>query len=102
MGFTEDTRIDGTREVTFLYKLEKGLVKDSFGVECARLGGVSEKVLIEAGRKAAEMKGEVEGRIVGNKFRRCVSILQRASSHASQTERDEDQIEELRSVLLSI
>ena len=37
MGYMEETRIDGTRQVTFLYKLTRGITTNSFGVECARL-----------------------------------------------------------------
>ncbi|KAF7968562.1 hypothetical protein HWV62_30099 [Athelia sp. TMB] len=42
MAYTEDVRVDGTREITFLYQLTKGLAKESFGVECARLAGLPE------------------------------------------------------------
>ncbi|RDX52693.1 hypothetical protein OH76DRAFT_1454157 [Lentinus brumalis] len=63
MGFTEETRIDGTREVTFLYRLERGLVMESFGVECARLAGLPESVLQVAAGKAANMKQVIEERL---------------------------------------
>ncbi|EIW60757.1 mismatch repair protein MSH3 [Trametes versicolor FP-101664 SS1] len=63
MGFTEETRVDGTREVTFLYRLEPGLVTESFGVECARLAGLPETVLQVATTKAANMKIVIEERI---------------------------------------
>lgn len=68
MGFAEDTRIDGTREVTFLYKLTRGLAVDSFGVECARLAGVPEEILENASSKALTMKDQVERRISRNKW----------------------------------
>lgn len=68
MGFAEDTRIDGTREVTFLYKLSPGLVVDSFGVECARLAGLPEKILQVASTQSQEMKELVEGRMKRNKW----------------------------------
>lgn len=63
MGFTEETRIDGTREVTFLYRLERGLVTESFGVECARLAGLPETVLQVASEKAANMRQIIEERV---------------------------------------
>lgn len=63
MGFTEETRIDGTREVTFLYRLEPGLVTESFGIECARLAGLPEIVLQVATDKAANMKQVIEERL---------------------------------------
>ncbi|KAI0637370.1 muts domain V-domain-containing protein [Trametes polyzona] len=63
MGFSEETRVDGTREVTFLYRLEPGLVTESFGVECARLAGLPESVLQIASARAASMRDIIEGRI---------------------------------------
>ncbi|CDO74876.1 hypothetical protein BN946_scf185004.g26 [Trametes cinnabarina] len=63
MGFTEETRIDGSREVTFLYRLEPGLVAESFGVECARLAGLPGSVLQIATSKAANMRRLIEERV---------------------------------------
>ena len=63
MGFSEETRLDGRREVTFLYRLEPGLVAESFGVECARLAGLPESVLARASKEASGMKRVVEDRI---------------------------------------
>ena len=68
MGFTEETRIDGTREVTFLYRLEPGLVAESFGVECARLAGLPESILKVATTKAASMKQLIEERVRRTKW----------------------------------
>ncbi|KAI0350070.1 hypothetical protein OH77DRAFT_1413634 [Trametes cingulata] len=63
MGFSEESRIDGTREVTFLYRLEPGLVAESFGVECARLAGLPESVLEIASTKATGMRQTIDERI---------------------------------------
>ncbi len=60
MGFTEDTRINGIREITFLYRLTKGLASESFGIECARLAGLAEDVLETASRHADKMRVLVE------------------------------------------
>ncbi|OCH90300.1 hypothetical protein OBBRIDRAFT_826026 [Obba rivulosa] len=68
MGYTEDTRIDGTREVTFLYRLTPGITTESFGVECARLAGVPESILRLASEKAQSMQAATEERIRRNKF----------------------------------
>ncbi|OBZ75370.1 DNA mismatch repair protein MSH3 [Grifola frondosa] len=62
MGFTEDTRVDGTREVTFLYRLAAGITAESFGVECARLAGLPESVLRTASDEAQRMKALIEAR----------------------------------------
>ncbi|KAI0831758.1 muts domain V-domain-containing protein [Trametes gibbosa] len=77
MGFTEETRVDGTREVTFLYRLEPGLVTESFGVECARLAGLPESVLQTASAKAVSMKVVIEARIRRTKARKCAELIRR-------------------------
>jgi len=68
MGYAEDTRVDGTREVTFLYKLTRGIAVESFGVECARLAGLPEVILEHAAEKSLTMRDLVEKRIKRNKY----------------------------------
>ncbi|KAH9857640.1 muts domain V-domain-containing protein [Lenzites betulinus] len=88
MGFAEETRADGTREVTFLYRLEPGLVTESFGVECARLAGLPESVLHTAARKAASMKLVIEGRIRQTRARKCAELVRRClGASSSEIER---------------
>ena len=60
MGFAEDARINGMREITFLYRLTKGLATESFGIECARLAGIEEDVLETAAQHANKMRVLVE------------------------------------------
>lgn len=67
MGYTEDTRINGRREVTFLYELTTGLTTSSFGVECARLAGIPESILRAATTQAAHMQKIMENRTRRNK-----------------------------------
>jgi DNA mismatch repair protein MSH3 len=62
MGFIEDTRVDGTREITFTYNLIPGIASGSFGVECGRLAGIPESVLQAATRGAEEMRFRLETR----------------------------------------
>lgn len=62
MAYTEDVRVDGTREITFLYQLTKGLAKESFGVECARLAGLPECILSVATQRSCAMQSVVEKR----------------------------------------
>jgi DNA mismatch repair protein MSH3 len=62
MGFTEQQRVDGTREITFLYHLTPGLASGSFGVECGRLAGLPESLLENAARRAASMQSAVQKR----------------------------------------
>lgn len=67
MGYTEDTRIDGTREVTFLYHLTPGVTEESFGVECARLAGLPETVLQKATTRSGALRAATESRVRRNK-----------------------------------
>jgi DNA mismatch repair protein MSH3 len=62
MGFAEDRRLDGTREITFLYKLAPGLASGSFGVECGRLAGLPESILEQAAEQSRKMEGLVRRR----------------------------------------
>ena len=85
MDFESRSRIDGTREVTFLYRLVRGLVTgnlvsfcsknstrstlaESFGIECGRLAGLPESILSVAANRAAIMKVEVQQRIKRNRY----------------------------------
>lgn len=72
MGYTEDIRIDGTRDITFLYRLTRGMAKESFGVECARLAGVPEEILSVATERSRSMRTIVEQR---SKQNMCVIIF---------------------------
>ncbi|KAI0948577.1 hypothetical protein AcV7_009281 [Taiwanofungus camphoratus] len=78
MGFTEDTRIDGTREVTFLYRLTSGITTESFGVECARLAGLPETVLQVATARSQCMRESIEARVRRNRIRKCVRLIRQS------------------------
>jgi DNA mismatch repair protein MSH3 len=73
MGFTEDQRLDGTREITFLFRLTPGLASGSFGVECGRLAALPESILENAAAQAASMQAVVEER--HRQFKYVVSNL---------------------------
>jgi DNA mismatch repair ATPase MutS len=68
MGYTEDLRIDGTRDITFLYRLTRGIAKESFGIECARLAGLPEQILSAATDRSATMQSIAEQRSRQNKY----------------------------------
>ncbi|KAF8631445.1 hypothetical protein AX17_005122 [Amanita inopinata Kibby_2008] len=68
MDYETQSCIDGTRQVTFLYRLTKGIASDSFGVECGRLAGLPESVLRVAGDHAASMHAEVMQRARRNRL----------------------------------
>ncbi|KAH8117506.1 muts domain V-domain-containing protein [Phellopilus nigrolimitatus] len=62
MGFTEDTTIEGKRVITFLYRLTNGISSGSYGIECARLAGIPEKLLESASEQAEKMQKAVQNR----------------------------------------
>lgn len=76
MEFQADTRIDGTREITFLYRLTSGITSESFGVECGRLAGLPESVLVNASSRSHTFQEEVEARMKRNRLRRCAKLIQ--------------------------
>ncbi|RXK40429.1 DNA mismatch repair protein MSH3 [Tremella mesenterica] len=62
--------VDGSAEITFLYKLSRGLAEASFGVWCARLAGLPRSVLDNAQARADQLKRE-------NESRRFLSLVRR-------------------------
>ncbi|KAF8522087.1 DNA mismatch repair protein MSH3 [Hysterangium stoloniferum] len=76
MSFVEDTRIDGRREIRFMYKLTEGISKGSFGIECARLAGLPEHILNEASSKALTMRSLMEERAELAKSKNILRLLQ--------------------------
>ncbi|KIJ68934.1 hypothetical protein HYDPIDRAFT_80554 [Hydnomerulius pinastri MD-312] len=68
MGYTSDTRIDGRRDVTFLYRLTRGFAEESFGVECARLAGIPEHILNVATERSESCRASIESRSRVNRF----------------------------------
>ncbi|KAF8121921.1 muts domain V-domain-containing protein [Boletus edulis] len=70
MGYTTDSRIDGRRDVTFLYRLTEGSAEESFGVECARLAGIPEHILGVATERANACRTAIESR---SRLNRCAS-----------------------------
>jgi len=75
MGYREEAQINGTRDITFLYRLTAGLAPDSFGVECARLAGLPEPILDVAAQQSQNLKSMVEERMRRNKIRKCMLLL---------------------------
>ncbi|KAF9069829.1 DNA mismatch repair protein MSH3 [Rhodocollybia butyracea] len=83
MGYTAEDRIDGTRDITFLYRLTKGLASDSFGVECGRLAGLPEEILYAASHKSSRMQKEVEDRIARNRALNTVKLIKELKNGCS-------------------
>ncbi|KAF5391272.1 hypothetical protein D9757_001964 [Collybiopsis confluens] len=75
MGYTAEGRVDGTRDITFLYHLTQGITSDSFGVECGRLAGLPEDILRAASQKSSMMQTLVQQRIARNRARNIVKLI---------------------------
>ncbi|KAF5365702.1 hypothetical protein D9758_003271 [Tetrapyrgos nigripes] len=75
MGYVTDTRINGTREITFLYRLTPGIATESFGIECGRLAGLPEDLLSVASRKALQMQEGVGKRIARNSAHKSMKLF---------------------------
>ncbi|TFK46431.1 hypothetical protein OE88DRAFT_1715028 [Heliocybe sulcata] len=67
MGFSKESRIDGSSDITFLYKLTPGLAEASFGIECARLANLPGKLLDVAREEGERMRAKVEERTRNNR-----------------------------------
>ncbi|KAK4686072.1 DNA mismatch repair protein MSH3, partial [Tremellales sp. Uapishka_1] len=63
MSFDEQSLPDGSAEITFLYRLSRGLAEASFGVWCARLAGLPNSVLQQAQTRADYLKHETRQRL---------------------------------------
>ena len=88
MNYEEESRIDGTREIVFLYHLTSGIASgdcgicfssrhqptnspfhvESFGIECGRLAGLPESILAVASKRSSDMQQEVEKRTRRNRY----------------------------------
>ncbi|KAF8959081.1 DNA mismatch repair protein MSH3 [Flammula alnicola] len=67
MGYEAESRINGTRSITFLYHLISGLATESFGIECGRLAKLPEEVLSVAAERSMHMQEEVRQRARRNR-----------------------------------
>jgi DNA mismatch repair protein MSH3 len=88
MGFTEEQRIDGTRDITFLYHLTPGIASGSFGVECGRLASIPESILERAAALAAIMQATVEERHHRSKLRKAMKLLKQCMNNVSMLSDD--------------
>ncbi|WWC87833.1 uncharacterized protein L201_002726 [Kwoniella dendrophila CBS 6074] len=75
MAFDEIKLPDGSAEITFLYKLTKGLAEASFGVWCARLAGLPKSILENAQLRADYLKHETQLRLVSALTKRTGRML---------------------------
>ncbi|KAG8217898.1 muts domain V-domain-containing protein [Butyriboletus roseoflavus] len=85
MGYTTDNRIDGRRDVTFLYQLTDGFAEESFGVECARLAGIPEHILSVATERSEACRTAIESRSRLNKARRCAQLVEQCLTKGDVT-----------------
>ncbi|KIM49419.1 hypothetical protein M413DRAFT_6469 [Hebeloma cylindrosporum] len=77
MGYESETRINGTRNITFLYKLITGLATESFGIECGRLAKLPEEVLTIAAEHSAYMEETVRERARRNRLLKAPYLIKK-------------------------
>ncbi|KXN82576.1 DNA mismatch repair protein MSH3 [Leucoagaricus sp. SymC.cos] len=78
MGYKSELRLGGKRDLTFLYKVEKGITTESFGIECARLANMPELLLEAASDQAQLFQTKLEERIKRNKIAKAVMLIKRS------------------------
>ncbi|KAL0580265.1 Mismatch repair protein msh3 [Marasmius crinis-equi] len=75
MGYKTEPKLDGSRNITFLYLLASGVATESFGIECGRLAKLPEEILQVASERAANLRTETEGRISVERMRSAVKRI---------------------------
>jgi len=86
MGFIEDERPDGTSEISFLYKLAPGMAKASYGIECARLAGMPEDVLLSAQHRSAQMRDAVNEKTSLSRLRGHIRVIRRCVQNGEEAD----------------
>jgi DNA mismatch repair protein MSH3 len=79
MSYITETRINGTRDVSFLYQLIPGIAFESFGVECGRLAGLPDDIL-----RIASERSELCRTVTEQRTRRSRSVLGSTSTTSFQ------------------
>ncbi|WVQ94763.1 hypothetical protein IAU59_001844 [Kwoniella sp. CBS 9459] len=92
MSFDEIKLPDGSAEITFLYKLTKGLAEASFGVWCARLAGLPRSVLETAQIRADYLKHETQQRLLASLSRRSNRMFRDIDIASTGTDATQDKI----------
>jgi len=80
MGYEKETRINGIREITFLYRLTPGMAPESFGIECGRLAGLPEPLLLVASQRSLILQAQVQERTRRNQLYKLLQMAKRCLS----------------------
>ncbi|KAG6821075.1 hypothetical protein H0H93_007234 [Arthromyces matolae] len=119
MGFEEETRISGVREITFLYRLAPGMAtgelqpptqcrgiyltsQGSFGIECGRLAGLPEPILSVARELATKLRVQITHRTKRNRLLKSTKLLAECLKPSTVGIMGDAKIEELRILVQSI
>ncbi|WWC68667.1 uncharacterized protein I206_102599 [Kwoniella pini CBS 10737] len=84
MAFDEIKLGDGSAEITFLYKLTKGLAEASFGIWCARLAGLPKTILANAQTRSNYLKHETKQRLLSSLGKRTRNLLSDIRANSEQ------------------
>lgn len=92
MAFSESKLADGCAEITFLYKLKRGLADASFGVWCARLAGLPGPLLVRAQERADDLKRDTRERglaALARRFKALTTAIENGEAGLKEAERVE-------------
>ncbi|KAJ3025561.1 Mismatch repair protein msh3 [Rhizophlyctis rosea] len=67
-------------EIVFLYKLQEGLAKRSYGLNVARLAGLPQELLRTAAEKGAELERKMEEKSRGRMKAKAFQLLRKLKS----------------------
>lgn len=85
MKFEESEAEKGMGEITFLYEVGEGVAHRSYGLNVARLAGLSESVIGKAAEKSTELEERMRGRMVGGLFGGLSGLLDESTAEESRT-----------------
>ncbi|KAH8829663.1 DNA mismatch repair protein MSH3 [Flagelloscypha sp. PMI_526] len=75
MSYRHEPQIDGSVDITFLYRLTPGIAEASFGIECARLADIPDSILQQARTKAESLNKIVTHRTGNRRTERLVVAI---------------------------
>jgi len=80
MGFVEESNTEGTRSISFLYRLTPGMARSSYGIECAMLAGLPGEILEQARARSTAMETLVTGRRDSHRLQAVVKLVKELTS----------------------
>jgi len=80
MSFVEEGNTEGTRTISFLYRLAPGMARSSYGIECAMLAGLRDEILEQARARSTAMETTVTGRRDSHRLQAVIKLVKELTS----------------------